>query len=232
MVQPIKQPRGARPTEQRLRQTLMATTLLASLAGTFHATAHAAPATAPNASVSTRQVNVAVPAQDLDQALTQFADQADLHLLFTSAEVAGLHSPALDGQMSIEQALQTLLAGSGLNWQFSDARTVIVRKPDTAAKGLQLKALEVSVGARTSTAISEIPGTVWVVDQVQLQEQLDTGVTSKKPLASWCRAWIWPRRPQQLRPEHARAQRFGDDRRREPKQLTRPVAAVRQHLAV
>ncbi|MQU66121.1 TonB-dependent siderophore receptor [Pseudomonas sp. FSL R10-1350] len=182
MVQPIKQPRGARPTEQRLRQTLMATTLLASLAGTFHATAHAAPATAPNASVSTRQVNVAVPAQDLDQALTQFADQADLHLLFTSAEVTGLHSPALDGQMSIEQALQTLLAGSGLNWQFSDARTVIVRKPDTAAKGLQLKALEVSVGARTSTAISEIPGTVWVVDQVQLQEQLDTGVTLKEAI--------------------------------------------------
>ncbi|KMN11754.1 TonB-dependent receptor [Pseudomonas helleri] len=182
MVQPIKQPRGARPTDQRLRQTLMATTLLASLAGTFHATAHAAPATAPNASVSTRQVNVAVPAQDLDQALTQFADQADLHLLFTSAEVAGLHSPALDGQMSIEQALQALLAGSGLNWQFSDARTVIVRKPDTAAKGLQLKALEVSVGARTSTAISEIPGTVWVVDQVQLQEQLDTGVTLKEAI--------------------------------------------------
>lgn len=182
MVQPIKQPRGARPIEQRLRQTLMATTLLASLAGTFHATAHAAPATAPNASVSTRQVNVAVPAQDLDQALTQFADQADLHLLFTSAEVAGLHSPALEGQMSIEQALQTLLAGSGLNWQFSDARTVIVRKPDTAAKGLQLKALEVSVGARTSTAISEIPGTVWVVDQVQLQEQLDTGVTLKEAI--------------------------------------------------
>ena len=182
MVQPIKQPRGARPTEQRLRQTLMATTLLASLAGRFHATAHAAPATAPNTSVSTRQVNVAVPAQDLDQALTQFADQADLHLLFTSAEVAGLHSPALDGQMSIEQALQTLLAGSGLNWQFSDARTVIVRKPDTAAKGLQLKALEVSVGARTSTAISEIPGTVWVVDQVQLQEQLDTGVTLKEAI--------------------------------------------------
>lgn len=59
---------------------------------------------------------------------------------------------------------------------------MIVRKPDTAAKGLQLKALEVSVGARTSTAISEIPGTVWVVDQVQLQEQLDTGVTLKEAI--------------------------------------------------
>ncbi|MCU1726441.1 TonB-dependent receptor [Pseudomonas sp. 7P_10.2_Bac1] len=182
MVQHVRKPRGALPKEQRLRQTLVATTLLASLAGTLHATANAAPATLANAAVSTRQVSVAVPAQDLDQALTQFADQADLHLLFTSAEVAGLRSQALNGPMSVEQALDALLAGSGLNWAFSDERTVILRKPEAAAKGLQLKALEVSVGARTSTAISEIPGTVWVVDQVQLQEQLDTGVTLKEAI--------------------------------------------------
>ncbi|WP_262373540.1 MULTISPECIES: TonB-dependent receptor [unclassified Pseudomonas] len=139
-------------------------------------------ATAQDTAISTRQVTVSVPAQDLDQALTQFADQADLHLLFTSAEVAGLHSPALQGQMSVAQALQTLLAGSGLNWQFSDARTVTLHKPEAPAQSLQLKALQVSVGARTSTAISEIPGTVWVVDHVQLQEQLDTGVTLKEAI--------------------------------------------------
>lgn len=180
MVEYVKKPRDAQRKEQRLRQVLIATTVLASLGGTVQATAQAA--TPQAAAVSTRQVTVSVPAQDLDQALTQFADQADLHLLFTSAEVAGLHSPALQGQMSVEQALQTLLAGSGLNWQFSDARTVILRKPQAPAQSLQLKALEVSVGARTSTAISEIPGTVWVVDHVQLQEQLDTGVTLKEAI--------------------------------------------------
>ncbi|NMY75728.1 TonB-dependent siderophore receptor [Pseudomonas lundensis] len=163
-----------------MRQVLIATTLFASLGGTVQATAQTA--TAQDTAISTRQVTVSVPAQDLDQALTQFADQADLHLLFTSAEVAGLHSPALQGQMSVAQALQTLLAGSGLNWQFSDARTVTLHKPEAPAQSLQLKALQVSVGARTSTAISEIPGTVWVVDHVQLQEQLDTGVTLKEAI--------------------------------------------------
>ncbi len=182
MVEHLKKPRGAHLNEQRLRQVLVATTLLASLGGTLHASAQTASATAPGASVSARQVSLDVPAQELDQALTQFADQADLHLLFTSAEVAGLHSPGLKGQMSLEQALHTLLEGSGLDWQFSDARTVILRKPQAPAQSLQLKALEVSVGARTSTAISEIPGTVWVVDQVQLQEQLDTGVTLKEAI--------------------------------------------------
>ena len=180
MVEHVKKPRSAQRKEQRLRQVLIATTLFASLGGTVQATAQTA--TAQDTAISTRQVTVSVPAQDLDQALTQFADQADLHLLFTSAEVAGLHSPALQGQMSVAQALQTLLAGSGLNWQFSDARTVTLHKPEAPAQSLQLKALQVSVGARTSTAISEIPGTVWVVDHVQLQEQLDTGVTLKEAI--------------------------------------------------
>ena len=180
MVEHVKKPRSAQRKEQRLRQVLIATTLFASLGGTVQAMAQTA--TAQDTAISTRQVTVSVPAQDLDQALTQFADQADLHLLFTSAEVAGLHSPALQGQMSVEQALQTLLAGSGLNWQFSDARTVTLHKPEAPAQSLQLKALQVSVGARTSTAISEIPGTVWVVDHVQLQEQLDTGVTLKEAI--------------------------------------------------
>ncbi|MCK6253784.1 TonB-dependent receptor [Pseudomonas fragi] len=160
----------------------MATALLASLGGSLQASAQTATTAMPGTSQHTRQVSVDVRAQDLDQALTQFADQADLHLLFTSAEVAGLHSQALRGEMSVEQALQSLLKDSGLDWQFSDARTVILRKPQAPAQSLQLKALEVSVGARTSTAISEIPGTVWVVDQVQLQEQLDTGVTLKEAI--------------------------------------------------
>ena len=182
MVEHVKKPRGAHLNEQRLRQVFVATALLASLGGPLQASAQTTTAATPGTSQHTRQVSVDVRAQDLDQALTQFADQADLHLLFTSAEVAGLHSQALRGEMSVEQALQSLLKDSGLVWQFSDARTVILGKPQAPAQSLQLKALEVSVGARTSTSISEIPGTVWVVDQVQLQEQLDTGVTLKEAI--------------------------------------------------
>lgn len=182
MVEHVKKSRSAPLNEQRVRQVLVATTLLVSLGGSLHAAAQTAAAGPAAATLSARQVTLNVAPQELDQALTQFADQADVRLLFTSAEVAGLHSKGLQGQMSIEQALHALLAGSELSWHFSDARTVIVRKTETAAQSLQLKALQVSVGARTSTAISEIPGTVWVVDQVQLQEQLDTGVTLKEAI--------------------------------------------------
>ncbi len=129
-----------------------------------------------------RRVSLQLPAQPLDQALTRFADQADLRLLYTTADVTGLQAPALAGEVSIAQALQALLAGSGMSWSFSDEHTVILRRAEPAAASLNLKPTQVTVASRTSTAISEIPGTVWVVEQSQLREQLETGVSLKEAI--------------------------------------------------
>ncbi|MCO7595372.1 MULTISPECIES: TonB-dependent receptor [Pseudomonas] len=163
----------------RFNPVLLSCSALAILAGPMQALAATAPA---DAQVQARQVQLNLPAQSLDQALTRFADQAGLHLLYTTSDVAGLRSPALRGSYSIEQALQQLLAGSGMSWQFSDARTVTLRKAEAAPQSVSLKPIEVSVASRTSTAISEIPGTVWVVDQQQLREQIDSGVSLKEAI--------------------------------------------------
>lgn len=149
---------------------------MALLLGPLHA---GAATTGEQTQMQARQVQLDLPAQPLDQALTTFADQAGLHLLYTTGDVAGQVSPALQGNYSVEQALQQLLAGSGMSWQFSEARTVTLRKAEAAPQAVNLKPIEVSVASRTSTAISEIPGTVWVVDQQQLREQIDSGVSLK-----------------------------------------------------
>ncbi|WP_313713900.1 TonB-dependent receptor [Pseudomonas sp.] len=170
-----------KPTHRRgarLHHALISCSALAMLAGPLQAWA----ATDVHAQVQARQVQLDLPAQPLDQALTAFADQASLHLLYTTGDVAGLRSPALQGSYSIEQALQLLLAGSDMAWQFNDARTVTLRKAEPAAQAVNLKPIEVSVASRTSTAISEIPGTVWVVDQQQLREQIDSGVSLKEAI--------------------------------------------------
>lgn len=163
----------------RFNHALLSCSALAMLAGPLPiAAVHAA----GDAQVAARHVQLDLPAQALDQALTSFADQAGLHLLFTTRDVAELQSPALRGNYSIEQALQQLLAGSGMSWQFNDARTVTLRKANAAPQSVSLKPTEVTVASRTSTAISEIPGTVWVVDQQQLREQLDSGVSLKEAI--------------------------------------------------
>lgn len=162
---------------QRLRQALLAQAILAGVMAPAVVQAQA-----QNTVAQERQVSLSLPAQSLDQSLTTFADQAGLRLLYTTSDVEGLQADALNGQFSVAQALHTLLAGSGMSWAFSDAKTVILRRDNAPAASMTLKPIEVSVASRTSTSISEIPGTVWVVDQTQLREQLQTGVSLKEAI--------------------------------------------------
>lgn len=165
-----------------MRRTLLAQALFAGAMSPLLAQAQDASSASQGSSTQERRVALKLAAQSLDQALTRFADQADLRLLYTTADVDGLQAPALNGEVTVAQALQTLLAGSGMSWSFSDSRTVILRRAAAPAASLNLKPTQVSVASRTSTAISEIPGTVWVVEQSQLREQLSTGVSLKEAI--------------------------------------------------
>jgi len=165
-----------------VHRTLLAQAIIAGLFGSTLVQAQTRDAAAQETGAQQRQVTLSLPSQSLDQSLTAFADQAGLRLLYTTADVEGVQADALNGSMSVAQALQTLLAGSGMSWEFSDARTVILRRAKAPADAMTLKPIEVSVASRTSTAISEIPGTVWVVDQAQLREQLQTGVSLKEAI--------------------------------------------------
>jgi iron complex outermembrane receptor protein len=85
MLKPLHRRRGP------LHHALMSCSALAMLVGPLQA--FASPAT-EQAQTQARQVQLDLPAQPLDQALTSFADQAGLHLLYTTGDVAGQASPA------------------------------------------------------------------------------------------------------------------------------------------
>ena len=106
MLKPLHRRRGS------LHHALMSCSALAMLVGPLHVWAAT---TTEQTQMQARQVQLDVPAQPLGQALTTFADQAGLHLLFTTGDVADQASPALQGSYSVEQALQQLLAGSGMS---------------------------------------------------------------------------------------------------------------------
>ena len=74
-----------------------------------------------------------IRSQSLGTALTTFADQAGIRLLFPSNLVAGRTSPGLSGRFTREQALSRLLEGSGLAFAFTDAGTVTITGPAAAA---------------------------------------------------------------------------------------------------
>ncbi len=86
MLKPLHRRRGP------LHHALMSCSALAMLVGPLQAFASTA---TEQAQTQARQVQLDLPAQPLDHALTTFADQAGLHLLYTTGDVAGQSQPGL-----------------------------------------------------------------------------------------------------------------------------------------
>lgn len=68
----------------------------------------------------------AIPAGMLSQALTRFADQADIKLIFNPELTRHLNAPPLQGPVSVEQGLRELLKGSGLGFRMTDKNTFVI----------------------------------------------------------------------------------------------------------
>ncbi|BCA56617.1 Ferrichrome-iron receptor [Nitrospira sp. KM1] len=70
-----------------------------------------------------------IPAQPLKTSLEQFAEQADVQMLYALDVVEGLQSQPVVGDYTPEQALGIMLAGTGLIMERTDSNTMAVRKP-------------------------------------------------------------------------------------------------------
>jgi iron complex outermembrane receptor protein len=84
-----------------------------------------------------------IPPQDLDTAMTRLADQAGIRLLGASSDLAGKRTNGLTGNFTVTQALNTMLAGSGVGWRFSDANTVLLERLPQSSGALQVDPLQV-----------------------------------------------------------------------------------------
>ena len=138
-------------------------------------------------------VSVSITAQPLGQALNELARQANLQLSFPAALVAGRAAPAVSGRLSARQALDRLLAGSGLVAHIEGATVTVQPAPSaSAADGATLAAVTVSADAdrsgttegtgsyttrNTSAAtglslsLKETPQSVTVVTQQRIEDQ-------------------------------------------------------------
>jgi outer membrane receptor protein involved in Fe transport len=81
-----------------------------------------------------------IPAQTLGTALQEFAAQAGLQLLFSESDVAGMRTGGLQGSFTKDQALERLLAGSGLAFEFPKPDAVIIRRPGNSADSTSARA--------------------------------------------------------------------------------------------
>lgn len=71
-----------------------------------------------------RTYELRIPQQSLQEALTMFARQSGLEIVYESSLVAGRTSPEVRGTLTAEQVLQRLLDGTGLESRFINAGAI------------------------------------------------------------------------------------------------------------
>ncbi|MEW5420771.1 TonB-dependent siderophore receptor [Amorphus sp. 3PC139-8] len=80
---------------------------------------------APDARAQQSAQAIAIPAGSLSAGLNRLAMQTGVHLGFDTAHVGGKRTKGLSGTYTLEEALDRLLAGTGLRYQF-DGRIVTI----------------------------------------------------------------------------------------------------------
>lgn len=124
-----------RPSRRRLRPAAMAAALLLACA----------------AQAQTR-VAVDIAPAPLDRALGQLARQTGVQILFSSALAQRHEAAALRGEFTAQEALQRLLAGSGLVVRARDAATFTVEPAPPTSSATPLAEVKVVAQADTSGA--------------------------------------------------------------------------------
>ncbi len=81
------------------------------------------------------QTSFSVPAGSLTQALTVFGRQSGLQITYLASVAAGKTSKGVSGNVSREQALSSILQGSGLTYSFPNATTVAITQPNEVSSG-------------------------------------------------------------------------------------------------
>lgn len=73
-------------------------------------------------------IDYSIASQPLHSALTEYAEQSDLQILFRSSELPDINVPLLKGKYTAEEAINRLLDKTGLEYLFGEKKTLVVRK--------------------------------------------------------------------------------------------------------
>ena len=144
---------------------------------------------APGAATS-EQRSFDIPAQPLTEALILFGRQAGLQASTSPSLVQNLRSAPVKGVMTWQEALSTLLAGTGLTYRLTGSLVTLERavvQPDDGP--MRLDPVTVT-GARFATPISEVPTAITVVDRDEIQSNpvfgrnIQAGISQSVPGAT------------------------------------------------
>jgi iron complex outermembrane recepter protein len=123
--------RGTRRIAGRVAKVALAGVSLLACATALHAQA----VNAQPAAATSGVVNVSVPAGSLESGLLSLGRQTNLRMLYPSNLTSGKRTGGVSGQLTPQQAVTQLLAGTGLRAAFTSANNVQIFDPTASAAG-------------------------------------------------------------------------------------------------
>ncbi|NHB06578.1 TonB-dependent receptor [Burkholderia cepacia] len=136
------------------------------------------------------QAVINLPAQALGSALSQLAGAMGVNILAPSRLIEGTQVPAISGRLTLEQALDRMLGGTGLKAVRRDDKTYVIEQgapsphagqSTASASSVVLPTISVTAAAlgddftssatRTNTPIALIPQSIDVVTQAQIKDR-------------------------------------------------------------
>ena len=183
--------------------------LVGSMAGLVPSMAQAQSASAGSTALAAqRQVNL--PAQPLGQTLNALAREWGISILMDGALEAGKTAPAVQGQLTLAQALDKALAGSGLVAAPSGSAITVQRQgQESVATLAEVKvtaaseretatgpvpgyiARRAATALKTDTPLAETPQSVAVVTRDQMADQGATSLQGALNYAAGVRSEAW-----------------------------------------
>ena len=133
-----------------------------------------APGWAPEALAQVAEQSISVPAGPLTPALNSLAAQTGLQILFDASVASGKTTRGVEGTMTPQQALGTVLMGTGVEARFAGGSQVMLQN-DAAASGTapegvtQLDQITI-YGSRNATTLAGTTSSVAVVTAETLAE--------------------------------------------------------------
>ncbi|MEM9159996.1 MAG: STN domain-containing protein, partial [Verrucomicrobiota bacterium] len=106
-----------------------------AFAGMLFSIGLATPVFSEPAASEGQSYGINVPAQFLGDALTELGRQTGKQISVNSDLLKGLKADALSGEMTVEAALDALLQGTGLQYEFSGEDTVVIMAPKRSNHG-------------------------------------------------------------------------------------------------
>lgn len=148
-------------------------------APTLHVSSVSAQSAAGEIRQAETQIDFAIPAQNLNSAVLSFADRAGVQVFFDAERLAGLTSVGVSGRYTLMQALEILLAGTGVRYEIEANNRISLTLASSSAAEQPLGRMKTVVvsAAGFEQVITDAPASISVVTPEELEKRPVTDFT-------------------------------------------------------